>query len=533
MELSIRPKTGKVRTVAVIDLGTSSIRMAIAEIQVDGAIHTLETLTQAVGIGKDTFSKGEIAQRTIEECIDILRSYRLKLEEYDITRSEDIRVVATSSVREASNQLTFVDRVYVATGLSVQVLDAAEIHRITYRGVQPLLKALPELFPSRCFVTEVGGGNTEILMLDNGDVSWSHAYRLGSLRLFQSLQSSHVPRTRMRAVMETEIHSHIEPIHAQLNTSQEVTMVAMGSDIRLACDQILDVKVIDDELIPLPVEKLSAFVDRLFKKTEDAIVGLFHISFSDAEGLAPALLANLELARALGVNTILVSAVNLRDGLINDISEGGAWSEDFRKQIIRSAWELAHKYHVDEEHARNVAQLSQQIFRQLQAEHVLGERYETILIVSALLHEIGSYVNLSSVHKHSQYLITNSNLFGLTADDLQLVALVARYHRRALPKPTHTQYNALTRSQRVAVSKMAALLRIALALDASRTQRIKEIECQRIRKRVIISVPNVDDLSVEKIALRTGRTFFQSIFGKDVLLRTQIKQAKTEHSSQL
>ncbi len=533
MNTPIRKELDRVRTVAVIDVGTTSVRMAIAEISPERDVRLLESLSQAVTLGKDTFTKGEIARSTIEECVAALKSYRRKLNEYQITRSEDIRVVATSAVREASNRIMFADRIFVATGLAVETLDAAEVHRITFRGVQPMLKEQSDLFQSLSFVTEVGGGNTELLLLKQGDVAYSHAFRLGSLRLLESLSKYHFPREKRLHIMQSEIRSQLEPLTDLVQLDNSTSMVAMGGDIRFAVAQILNVTIGEDELAGLSVEQLAILTDKVLSMSDEALVSEYQLTFPEAETLGAALLINLTMAQLLGVERLLVSSVNLRDGLLNDMSKGTEWNEDFQQQIIRSAWELAKKYDVDADHAHCVGDLARQLFRQLKDEHDLESRYETLLYVAAVLHETGAYISTSGIHKHSMYLIQNSNLFGLTSEDLTLVSLVARYHRRALPKSSHQQYASMDRYRRVAVSKLAAILRLAIAMDASRTQRVKEIECTRNRERLVITVPNIDDLSVEQIAMRRNRQFFESIFGLDVLLRTQVKELKIEPSAQL
>jgi len=534
--VNVPARTGasRVRTVAVIDVGAASIRMAIAEIQPEGTIRRLESLTQAVQLGKDVFASGEISRITIEECVSVFRSYRRKLGEYGINRQEDIRVVGTSAVREATNRITFVDRVLVATGLFIETLDEAEVHRIIYRGVQPLLRAQPALFKSRAVIIEVGGGNTELLTLSEGNVDLSHAFRLGSLRLALTLSSYRVPRSKVRKIIDGEIHSQLEPFAELLHSTTETNMVAMGGDVRFAAEEIVKEPVSDSKLMPIALGDLAKFVDHVFSRNEEQLVSEFHLTYHEAETVGPALLANLRIAETLGVDKVLVCNVNMRDGLIRDMAETrGLWTDDFQKQIIRATWELAHRYDVDQEHARNVADLCRQLFRQLRKEHELEDRYETLLYVAAALHETGSYINTSSMHKHSMYLIMNSTLFGLTADDLQLVAMVARYHRRSMPKTTHQLYASMDRYRRVIVSKLAAILRIAIALDASRSQRIRQIECRRVRNRLIISVPSVDDLSMEQIAIRRSRLFFETIFGLEVLLRTQAKSSHSVESTQL
>jgi exopolyphosphatase/guanosine-5'-triphosphate,3'-diphosphate pyrophosphatase len=142
-----------------------------------------------------------------------------------------------------------------------------------------------------------------------------------------------------------------------------------------------------------------------------------------------------------------------------------------------------------------------------------------VLHVAALLHEIGAFVSNRSLHKHSLYLIRNSEIFGLGKRNLLLVALVARYHRRASPQPMHEGYATLTRDERVAVAKMAALLRVAVALDESRSQRIHDFTCAVEGSRLVISIAQAEDLSLEQLALRQNGSLFEEVFGLRVLLR--------------
>ena len=149
------------RAVAVIDVGTTSIRMAIAEITADGDVRHIDSVARAVSLGRDTFTRGSIRRGTIEECVRVLKSYRNVLQEYGIA-SKDTRVVATSAVREASNRLAFLDRIYIATGLDIDALEEAEVNRVTYMSIYPHLASLPELRSSHSVVIEVGGGQHRV-----------------------------------------------------------------------------------------------------------------------------------------------------------------------------------------------------------------------------------------------------------------------------------------------------------------------------------------------------------------------------------
>ncbi len=507
-----------VAPVAVIDIGTTSIRMAVAEVDQQGGVRILETLFQAVNLGKDAFTRGAINKSTIEECVQVLKSYRRILKEYQIVKPQQMRVVATSAVREARNRLAFLDRVYIATGIHVEAIDEAEANRITFMGVKPFLESEPALAVAKTIIIEVGGGSTELLVVQGGDVVFAHTYRLGSLRLRKTLEAYRAPTVKVRNIMESQIKRTVEQIVQHVSTQDALEMVALGGDVRFAASRLLH-EWNPDSLGKLRVQALESFTDKMLSLSVDELVQKYHLTFPDAETLGPALLAYVLLARALKLEQILITKFNLRDGLLKEMAAKEAWTEDFNNQIIRSALALGRKFSFDEAHARHVANLSKALFQALADEHQLDQRYQLMLYVAALLQEIGLFISNRAYHKHTMYLINNSELFGLSKSDLLLIALVARYHRRASPQPDHEGYATLDRERRVAVAKMAAILRIAGALDESRSQRIQDLDCVCEDGRLLISIPRVDDLSLEQLALRQNGSLFEEIFGLQVLLR--------------
>ena len=222
------------------------------------------------------------------------------------------------------------------------------------------------------------------------------------------------------------------------------------------------------------------------------------------------------LARSLSLKSILASDISMRQGILIEMTKSEPSDDDFRRQIVRSAWEVAKKYKTDEPHAGHVTSLCAALFAGLKDEHQLGSWYGLLLSVAAILHDIGLFVSTRSHHKHSMYLIQNSEIFGLSRRDILLVALTARYHRRATPKAVHPEYASLDREGRLAVAKMAAILRVADALDRSHSQRISSIECRREKDNLVISVPHVDDLTLEQLALQNKADMFEEVYGMSV-----------------
>lgn len=506
------------RQVAVIDIGATSVRMAIGEISANGQVRELESLVQPVSLGMESFVTGKIDRRTTERCISALKTYRSKLKEYQIG-SEQVRVVATSAVREARNRLEFVDRIYTQTGFVIEPFDEAEVHRVTYLGVLGVLDQHPEISSGLTCVIEIGGGSTESLVLEGRDVVFARTFRLGALRLRRTLDIYRTPTAKVREIMEAQVDQLVSAISKEIGNRSIDRLLVMGGDVRLAIS-VLKRAGMETDLETLNLAVLETFVDEIWSRSPDELISRYRLSIADAESLGPALLAYANIAREFKQSNLLVANTHMRDGLMKEMALAGNWSEAIRHQIIRSATAIAEKYQVDMAHASHVASLAASLFDGLGPDLRLGQTRRLVLHVAALLHEIGLFVSHRSYHKHSMYLIRNSVFFGLGSRNLNLAALVARYHRRASPQPTHHEYSSLSRKDRVSVAKLAGILRVAKALDASRQQRIHDFQVERNGRHFIITVPNVTDIALEQLELRQNCSLFEDVFGLKVVLRS-------------
>lgn len=499
------------RTVAVIDIGTSGARMAIADLDPSGGIQLIEKLTQTVALGRDVFTRGRIRRATIEECVRVIESFQHVMREYRVP-PENVRAVASSAVQEAANRDSLVDRVAMATGIEVEVIDDAEATRLTYLSVLPFLRSVK----ADTLLVEVGGGRTELLALRGENISDARVFRLGSLRLRNLLEQQRTPLSQVREVLEQEVANTFHQLKATFKSPRQ-RLVVLGGDARFAA---MSVNPEWDRSKPQPVS-LKAWrkiTESVLSLSVEACVEQHHLTFSEADTLGPALYAVMRLAEQSGCDTLHVSGHTMRDGLLREFAEQEAWSPSYVRQMLDSAMQLGRKYQIDEHHATEVAGLSLQLFDTLREEHRLGPRHRVMLEISALLHEIGSFVAATSHHKHSMYILANADLFGLGPRDTRVVANVARYHRRSPPKSTHTYYQALPRRERIIVQQLSAILRVADALARSRGRRIPEILCERREDTFFIRVPGVDNLHLENSALRVKGQMFEEVFGMNVIL---------------
>lgn len=507
------------RVVAVIDIGASAMRLEVAEINASGEVRSLEALQRPVNLGKDTFAAGCIARATIEECAEIGRGFRRVLRDYGVDQEDAIRAVATSSVREAVNRESFLNRMYVAAGLEVEPIDEAEVNRLTYIAVRANLeRQQSRLSACDTLIVEVGGGSTEVLLVQEGHVTLSRTYRLGALRMREMLETHQTAPRRMADILMRYIQRTSDQIKRVIPPEPVQRLIILGGDARFAAD-ILTPQQQEARLVPVAASRLSRFARQVAGTRVEELVTKYQLPFQEAETAGPALLAYAHLGQAFAVDEILISRITLRDGMLLEMANRGMWTAHFREQVLYSARQLGRKYAYEEPHALHVADLCGRLFKELQPEHELEPHYEGLLRVAALLHEIGLYIDNQGHHKHSQYLIENSDLFGLTRKDTQRVALIARYHRRALPRATHPGYAELSRADRLVIAKLAAILRVADALDQNHMQQVRDLTFTRQRGQLVIRVAGVEDLTLERVAMQQKGLLFAETYGLEIELR--------------
>jgi len=304
--------------------------------------------------------------------------------------------------------------------------------------------------------------------------------------------------------------------------------VAIGGDARFVARQIGKPLGPDGPFVVArgPFDKL---VRQCRELPPEKLAVLFNLAFPDAETLNPALLVYQALLDTTRASELFVSPVSMRDGLLLDLAGRVTGKEDeaLTKGIVRSALAVARKYRVDRRHAQSVADLTVRLFDALLPDHGLSSRHRLLLRVAALLHEVGGFVSNRSHHKHSYYLIANAEVFGLSREEHQIVGHVARYHRRAAPQASHPEFMALPRDKRILVSKLAALLRVADAMDRAHAAQIREFRCERHGEDFVIVVPGVIDLTLERKALPQKADLFTDVFGMKVRLEEERMPAGT------
>jgi exopolyphosphatase / guanosine-5'-triphosphate,3'-diphosphate pyrophosphatase len=499
-------------------MGASAIRLVVAEIAGDGSIRVIEEASRGVLLGRDTFSSGLIRSQTIDAALGALDGFRHIIAGYGVP---ELRAVATSAVREARNRDLFLDRIEGRTGISFEVINEAEESRLVFLALQQALAARVGFVATWTLLAEVGGGNTSLTLIQNGQPIRSGVYALGAVRLRQQLDLRRQRHDVQVALLKRSIANVVEEIRVDIPLERIASVVAIGGDVRFAAAQIAEGDF-EDGVREMPRDAFLTFCDEIARLDQEQLVDRFRLPAVEAETLVPALLVYRTLLSETAAPRLLVSDASLRAGVLLDLAvpEARETAEEFERHVLASAEALGEKYRFDGAHGRHVARLATRLFDQFRDEHGLSHRDRLLLQVAALLHDIGVYVSLRAHHKHSQYLVAASQIFGLSDEETMIVSNIARYHRRGTPQLSHPAYVALDRSDRLIVDKLAAFLRVANALDAEHLQKVQDVRVIRQETGWILELDGVGDLTMEQLAASARADMFVETFGRQLIIRS-------------
>ncbi|MDR3173494.1 MAG: HD domain-containing protein [Treponema sp.] len=506
------------RLIAVLEIGSTGIRLLVAEILSGGQWKAVDRAEKNVALGRDVFTSGVISRESLLECLLVLKNYRELLGGWGI-RDEDIHIIATSALRAARNRDLFVDRVQQETGFHLSVVEGIEENRLMYLAVRFALKQdLPLFWRANSMIIEIGGGSTEIMLLRRGKMVAAHSLGLGTILIDQQSRLGPGSGRFQERYLNENIRSTAGFLSAELDLAHIRTFVVAGSDARLVAD--LAGTELNGNCRFIGRRPFIDFAERIQNYTVEECVRTLNISYPHAEGLIPSIQIYRFFLEQTLAEGVVVPLVSIREGFLIDLVLGvdSELQEDFYSQIIASAVNLGRRYHYDEAHSRHVADLSLELFDSLSREHGMSRRERMMLETAAILHDIGMYIRGSGHHRHGQYIVAHSEIFGLHPEELDMIACVIRYHRGELPSQRDIEYISLQRAERILVLKMASILRVADALDRGHTQRVKNISLERRGETMIIHTGGIPDLSLEQIGIEQKADLFQDVFGYKVIL---------------
>ncbi|TMB33680.1 MAG: Ppx/GppA family phosphatase [Deltaproteobacteria bacterium] len=461
------------KTLAVVDLGSNAVRLQVASAQPDGTLEVRAEDRAAVRLGAQVFRTGRLSSESISGCAGALVRFAKLAQTAGATH---VRAVATSAVREASNRDELLRAARSRAGIDIEVISGAEEARLVCLGVFQGTSA-----SDRSLLIDIGGGSTEIISAHGEEPEHAFSLQLGSVRLSEFFVE-HDPISRREAqLIEEAVEDAVLQIDPVLIGKHRRIIGAAGTTGAVAA-LAQSMSGTPGGSRPVSHAEVRAVLDKLrsadLKKRKKLGVDPSRI---DVIYAGTAILEGV--MRKLRVEEMQVTTRGLRDGLMADLVRrevrppaAGLHEENAVLEGLRA---FGRRCGYREPHAEQVAQLSLALFDQLRPMHRLGAEERGLLHAAALLHDVGTFVSYNRHHKHGYYLLFYADLPGFTDRERELIATIARYHRRSVPKDRHEVFQLLTPAERVVVRGLAAILRVADGLDRGHRRQVRRLEVSR------------------------------------------------------
>lgn len=493
--------------VAAIDVGSNAIRYMAVEFMDPSHWVDLEVQRVPVRLGHNAFLTGSLDPHAMRAAVETMAAFRRSMDNLGIPR---YRAVATSAVRDSRNGPELVDLVRRETGIRLETITGTEEARLVWTA----LRNRVDLGDASWLTVDLGGGSLEVSLVSGEGIHWTDSHTMGTVRILEDLGEGETDPKRFRRLVSEYARTLRFP--SRLDPARIAGLLATGGNMETLAD-LAEAPVDERGVSRVPVSRLKELTRRLARMSVEERITRLGLRQDRADVILPAALIYGHVARLAGVQEILVPRVGVKEGVLLDVLEDitgpAVHASRLEQQAFNGAMALGRRFQFDELHARHVARLSLSLFDQLRDLHGLSDVDRRILLVAAVLHDVGQFLSYRRHHKHSLYLIHNSELPGISGEDRVLAALVARYHRRAEPKEEHYLFAELDSGDRDRVRKLAAILRVADALDREHLQRLTEVRTEIDDGVLRLVLDARGDLLLEHWALRKKGRMFTSVFG--------------------
>jgi len=535
---------------AALDVGSNALRLRVVEADSpnagvhqltllpregvrDGEVHggsgwrEIASLRAPVRLGSEVFISGKLTPTSIGQACAALREFRAAM---DAAKVDAYRATATSAVREASNGATLVERSRRETGIELEIIEGVEEARL----VQLAVMRRVALQDKRALLVDVGGGSTELTVLERGQSAFSISLPVGTVRLIEtflkgtgpvSLEQAHLVGEMVdRALVEASPHLKL-PFDVVIGTGGNIDTLAelCPAPSQLGCSAI-------------DVPAMRALFSKLGTLTPVERRERYGLRPDRADTIIPACAILQRIAEVAAAGVIVAPAVGLKDGILEELVDKHfhVWDTAREAQsVIDACSRLGRRYAFDEPHGERVATFAGLLFDDMQKVHSYGERERLLLRAAAILHDIGDFVRYDGHHKHSYYLIQHSDIMGLSPDERAVVANIARYHRKSPPDASHPNFRDLDKDARGKVRALAAILRIADALDREHRGKVDSVRAviDRNKGRLLLFLQGDGERELEEWTVRAKSELLRDVFDLDVVLASAPPKSEIPHPS--
>lgn len=514
---------------AAIDIGSNSVRMQAAEVIPGGATRILASDREVTRLGESVFKSGRISDEAAALVSQVLARMAATYQKLEV---DGIRAVATSAVRDASNQADFVRQVNGVLGTRVEIISGPEEARLIHLGVQSRWPHPKQ----NILVIDVGGGSAEFIMGESGDLREGVSRPLGAVRLTEVFLKTDPPTPMEMHRLQHFIDEKVEPALkkiARFKVDRVIGTSATAAAIVSAVNRVpRNAREGADRLRASRLQIRQLFEDlsgrSLAERRRTPGVGPRRAEII----IAGAAVFSRVLDR-IKAPSMYYSVAGVRDGIIADLAARGVGRERSRltRQQLQVVESMCRKFSVDLKNARHVARLATDLFDDLRTLHKLPADGGRLLEAAAYLHNVGHLISDTAHHKHSAYVVQNSDLPGYTDHERLLIALLCRYHRKSMPAQRHDLFGSLSADAKRTILMLTPLLRLAVGLDTSREQKVEQVSVQLSDAGAVLCIQGDGDIDLDMWAAERTLDLFRQVWGAPIVIQRQSPKRRAKGNS--
>jgi exopolyphosphatase/guanosine-5'-triphosphate,3'-diphosphate pyrophosphatase len=493
--------------IAALDVGSNSFHLIVADVGTGGHINILDRSKEMVRLGDSTLHHGVIPPEVFRRGLDALRALRRIADRHNV---DALVAVATSAVREAQNGGEFVRAARDESGIDIRVIRGDEEARLIYLGARGSL----DLGKRRVALFDLGGGSLEAILADAQELYYTASLKLGVIRLAESCPCSDPPTSRERAQLHERVRSLLEPVIARMR-AMGFDFVAFTSGTASALAGMMRADKEGGGKSAVAVRDVAALEQRLGTMSLAARAKLPGLDARRADTIYAGAVVYRTVLELAGAAEAVLCETALREGIIADYvasnRPGMLLVDEFPDLRRRTVMELARRCQVREDHGAHVARMALSIFDQTRSLHKLAAGDGELLEYAALLHDIGFYISPHRHHRHSAYLVLNHAMTGFSRAEVRIIALAARHHRKVEPRRGRGLMRLLSKGDCRRVRYLAAILRIADALDRTHARLVRAVRCSVAGRTVEIRIDADGDPELEIWAARRKGDLFEEL----------------------
>jgi exopolyphosphatase/guanosine-5'-triphosphate,3'-diphosphate pyrophosphatase len=524
-------------TFAAIDIGSNSCRLAIATVE-QHKVKVFHEDREVVRLGDSVFETGEISPDAMANTIRALKRFQKSVQAQPVDR---VRVVATSAMRDARNAAAFIAWVKSATGWVVEVISGLEEGRLIHLGVvthEPGARG-------RCVLIDLGGGSCEVTLSDGGRIQSMVSMPLGSVRLQQEFLRSDPPT----ADQQSQLHSYIDREMRKLErkmgkpgaplviaTSGTAAALAEASKhpsmlpkaltkVAKAVKKSATARRASTKLLPLETDTASIrrLANKLVKMKNSERLAVPGIGPKRSEIIIGGAFVYADILERLQLKGFRYSPLGLRDGILAQMLSDADERASVHKAVEQERWEgvleVCRRYNIDPKRADSVRVDAVRLFDAMERVHGLPEDYRELLSAAAMMNEVGKFMNHQGHHRHTQYIIENSEIFGFSPGERTTMSAIARYLGKSRPDPMDRPMRSIPVEEHANVGRAVVLLRLAVALNQNRATEPLQVAVRSYPKRVLIELhAGRGGAELERWMLNKEAAYFREIFRRDLVV---------------